>query len=141
VGFRWGELFQSVSVGDVLCVRMKDCASAEPYYLRAEELSRELDEPAGVVQAHLGLGRVAQARQERPRARQHFEAALAAARRTSDAVSEAEVALALSEVLLTEGERAEARRVLEAARESLARSGQQAQGREVEAALTRLGSS
>jgi tetratricopeptide (TPR) repeat protein len=141
VGFRWGVLFQSVAVGDVLCVRKKECAAAEPYYSQAAALARELDEPLAEAEARMGLGRVAGSRHDAPAARKHFEVALAAARQASDAVGEAQVALALSEVLVTEGERAEARRVLESARESLVRAGQGDKGREVEDALARLGGS
>ncbi|QRN95244.1 tetratricopeptide repeat protein [Archangium violaceum] len=141
VGYRWGVMFQAVAVGDVLCMRGNDCVAAEPYYARAAELSRELNEPLGAVEAHMGLGRVARARGDGSRARQHFEAAVEAARQASDAVSEGRAALALSEVLVAGGDRAEARRVLEAAWRVLTRSGQQEQGREVKDALGRLGDS
>ena len=136
--FSRGVMFQLSSVGHVLCVGKQDCAAAEPYFLRAAVLALELDEPLGEVEARMGLGRVAQARNEGLMARKQFDAALLAARRAGDLVSEAQVGLALSEVLAEAGQRAESLRALETAWELLVRSGQSHKSREVVNALIRL---
>jgi tetratricopeptide (TPR) repeat protein len=133
-----GVMFQLSSVGHVLCVGKQDCAAAEPYFLRAAVLALELDEPLGEVEARMGLGRVAQSRNEGPLARKQFDAALLAARRAGDPVSEAQVGLALSEVLAEAGQRSESLRALETAWELLVRSGQSHKSREVVNALIRL---